>query len=206
MSTYGELQTQIGNWLARDDLTADLPTIVRAVESEVARTVRHREMEMGTTLNVTGPSLTLPTANLKIRSINLGVIQTQPELTQLSPAGLRGSEFFARAGNPAFFAIEGCAVIFAPSPTPTAPVDIFLTYFAREAAFTQASDTNELLQNHFDLYLYCGLKHAARFVQDFDSATQYDQEFGRIQEEVNRQENRARMANNALIVQRRQIT
>ncbi len=45
ISTYAELQTAVGNWLNRADLTARIPEFIELFEARVKRDLRVRQME-----------------------------------------------------------------------------------------------------------------------------------------------------------------
>ena len=45
ISTYGELQTSVANWLDRDDLTERIPEFIALCEAMVIRPLRVRGME-----------------------------------------------------------------------------------------------------------------------------------------------------------------
>ena len=55
ISTYGELQTSVANWLDRDDLTARIPEFIALCESMVIRPLRVRGMEtLDTSIDTVG--------------------------------------------------------------------------------------------------------------------------------------------------------
>ena len=61
ISTYAELQTAVGNWLARSDLTSRIPEFIDLGEARINRILRSRSMITEATLN---PSTTLKTLAL----------------------------------------------------------------------------------------------------------------------------------------------
>lgn len=78
---------------------------------------------------------------------------------------------YDQSGTPSLYSIEGDNFVFAPAPVdaPTA----LLGYLKRFDALTADDDSNWLLANHFDIYLFACLAYAFSSVQDDEQAAKY---------------------------------
>ena len=69
---------------------------------------------------------------------------------------------------------------------------VTVPYWAKQLALSNDTDTNWLLINHFDVYLYSTLASAADWIQEFDLADRYVMKYHEVIEKQNRFENRKR--------------
>ena len=60
ITTYAELQTAVGDFLNRSDLTATIPTFIDLCEAQLQRDIRHWKMEQRATSTAAGQSVALP--------------------------------------------------------------------------------------------------------------------------------------------------
>lgn len=200
MTTRAILAADIDTWMSRNDLGTEASTIIRMVEAEIARKVRHISQEQSTEITVTASngsfSLLTPTdfRVQKIRSLSLRTTDSRPELEEVPPSVLRALPLATLNGLPVKFAIEGCNLIFAP--TPDVDARLFMVYFERFAPLVSNGDTNNLLTNHYDMYLYCALAHAAELTQDHQQADRYRSRFETQVEELVLDQNRYRRSAN----------
>lgn len=61
ITTYAELKTAIATWLARDDLTANIPDFIMLFEATAARRLRVRLQKKTVTIYPDAGEATLPT-------------------------------------------------------------------------------------------------------------------------------------------------
>ena len=71
LDNYSNLQTSIANWLARDDLTVEIPDFIALCEAEFNRELRIRSMETTETVTIDAEQEALPTGFLGVRSFFL---------------------------------------------------------------------------------------------------------------------------------------
>jgi hypothetical protein len=69
LSSYADLQTQIANWLASDDLTTYIPDFITLFEAAACRKLKVRPQETTTTLTPSSGVATLPTDYLGHRAL-----------------------------------------------------------------------------------------------------------------------------------------
>lgn len=165
LSTYSELKAAIATQLNRTDLTTPIVDFVTLVEADIRRDVRIQEMEALTTGTLTGETLAFPTRFVMARRLAIaGDVYTYetPEVYQVeSDAGNTSLKIFTIIGTN-FYIMGG-----------TSGVAYSLLYMASLAAFSGASDTNALLTNAPDVYLYGACKHGAIYLKDDADAAKY---------------------------------
>lgn len=212
MSTYGQLKTDVDNWLARDDVAvtgSSFPSITLLAEAEIARDIRSVRQEQRTQL-VTAASrfINLPTDFLEMRQIFIDTTNGRRNLEYQTPEVIRGRKTWlnnnasVNDGAIGFYSIEGDDVanapanqirlVLAPEPDAANPQTIEILYFSRWPAFTADPDTNWLMENHYDIYLWQLLKQAATFIQEVELGEKYDGSYQTARGEFARQSNRAR--------------
>ena len=178
-ATRADLFSRVRNWLRRNgdtDLDADLPFILRNAEARLAREVVHSSQVVVATLELAGRSAALPADCLELRSITKQGSRSR-KLELVTPEVLRESTLWDASGDPGYYAVERRDVYFAPAASVDTPVTLDISYFARFDPLQEDGDTNYLLSNHFDLYLYAVLAEACIFLQDERLALQFEAKY-----------------------------
>ena len=198
MTDFGTWKASIANWLARSDVGTgtEVTDITLAAEAMIARTVRTRDQETTSTLTVNAQTVALPTDFLQLRSLT-SQTGSGEVLERRTPETLREGPSFKAGGSLVAFAIEGNSVTFNTFDA-TNPFTVDIIYFARYAAFSADSDTNWLIQNHYDVYLYAGLVQAARLAQDWDAEAQFRGFFQEAVATLEESENLGRFGGSAI--------
>jgi len=198
MTTHITLKNDIDNWLARSDFTgaASTTTIVTMCEAEIARDIRVREQLTTGTLTASSRNTALPTGFLDARSVSLDVSYGRT-LDYLTPEIMRESNVWDNSGNPQAYTIEGSNLVLAPAPSSSLTVDI--VYYKRFTAFSDDSDTNWLLTNHYDIYLFCALKNACIYLQDFEGAEYYEAKLSEKKESLKTAQRGSQFNGSALV-------
>ena len=79
LASYADLQTQVANWLARDDLAVYIPDFITLFECTAARRLKVRLQETVVSLSTTSGVGTLPSDYLGYRDVSWnGTSNTQP--------------------------------------------------------------------------------------------------------------------------------
>ena len=203
MTTLATLKNSVDSWLIRDDVsgaTTDFATILRLAEAQIAREVRCGVQEQTTTLNFTGRSADLPANYLEPR--NPFIDDSSRLMDYMTPEAIRRSSAWTNGRVGAFYTIEGgggtpgtddrMQVTIAGPASATSPLSMDVNYYARFAALTSDPDTNWLLTNHFDVYLYATLRAAAEYIQEDMLEDRYNAKFVGAVESLNIHENRKR--------------
>lgn len=155
LATYSDLQTQIANWLARDDLTAYIPDFITLFECAAARKLKVRLQESTATLTPSGGVATIPGDYLGYRRVTWTGSPTT-DLVYVTPA-MYSTYIVVGNGTPTVFTIEGSNLRVAPSDNTSLTFD----YFQRTAALS--GTLNWLYTNHPDAYLFGALCEANAF-------------------------------------------
>jgi hypothetical protein len=112
-STYADLQSQVATWLARSDLTTNIPDFITLFEAAAARKLRVRPMETSTTLTTSSGVAALPTGYLGFRRATWNG-STNVELTYKHPSMLKALYPTGSSGTPQDFTIEASSLILRP--------------------------------------------------------------------------------------------
>ena len=197
ITNYSELKTSIANFLARDDLTTQIPDFISLAESRMSREMNARSQEKRATATLTSGDayVSLPT---DLRSIRLVKLNTSPKevLEYYTPAKL--DELYASnaQGKPRAYTIIGGEIKFAPEPDSSYTAEI--VYQEGVPDLSDSNTSNEILTRHPDAYLYGSLAAASVYLMDDQKTTVYEQLFTRAIDEVKREEERSKQAGSAL--------
>ncbi len=197
ITNYSELKTSIANFLARDDLTTQIPDFISLAESRMSREMNARSQEKRATATlVSGDAfVSLPT---DLRSIRLVKLNTSPKevLEYYTPAKLDELYPSNAQGKPRAYTIIGGEIKFAPEPDSSYVAEI--VYQEGVPDLSDSNTTNEILTRHPDAYLYGSLAAASVYLMDDQKTTVYEQLFTRAIDEVKREEERSKQAGSAL--------
>ena len=164
LSNFGELKTAIASWLNRSDLAATIPDFVKLAEADIRRDVRVQAMESLTTGTLTGETLAHPTGYIEARRLTLDghVYEYRIPSDYTEAVRVSSTEYVYTSIGSNFYILNG------------ANGDSYaLTYSAAFAALSADSDTNWLLTNVPDVYLFASLRWGAVYLRDTEATTTY---------------------------------
>lgn len=205
MSDLAQLKASVDSWLSRDDVAvsgADFPQILQLAESDIARDLRCVVQEVSTTLNFTGRSADLPADFLEVR--NPFIDDNVRKFEYKTPQAIREAASWNNGRVGAFYTIEGgskdvgftgddrVAVVIASPASASSPLDVDVNYWRRFPALVNDTDTNWLLLNHYDIYLYATLRASCEYIQEDTLEDRYAAKYGVAVEKQNKHENRKR--------------
>lgn len=183
ITTYSELQTAIGNYLNRSDLSSRIPEFIDLSEGKINRRIRHHQQKVLATASygtsVTSRRIDIPSNTIEILNVQIKVptdADTEYEsLTQIAPERIETK--YCAAGKPEYFAFRG-DIEFERLADQTYTIRVH--YLKRWDIATDS--TNWLLTYYPDVYVYGALLEATPYLgQDsrlpmwksmFDSAVQ----------------------------------
>lgn len=151
IDTYGNLKTAVANWLHRTDLTSVIPDFVALAEARIRTDVRCRAMEATASGDLASDTLALPARFAEARRVTL----SDRVLTYTPPTSFKPRRFWADG----VYTITGTDFVF---PASTGAYEV--QYFAWFAPFSDDGDTNTLLTNHPDVYLFATLAEARGYI------------------------------------------
>lgn len=163
LATYADLQSQIANWLARDDLTLYIPDFITLFEAAACRKLKVRPQETTTTLTPSSGVATLPTDYLGHRRVTWSGTPVH-ELDYLAPPIWANYYADSPTGVPTVYTIEASSL----KVKPLSDTALTFTYSQKTAAVS--GTLNWLYTNHPDAYLFGSLCEANAFNKDVDPA------------------------------------
>jgi len=164
-TNYATLKTTIANYLARTDLTDQIPEFIRLAEDRLRRDLRIRPMLKVATASTTAgdatvslPSDFLAMKDLHIDSNPVGVLQFE-----------NTSNFFRntrskQSGQPRFYTLLGSEFQFAPIPD--SAYTLRMVYYYKPDYLSDSNSSNLFLANCPDLLLYGSLGEAEPYLMN----------------------------------------
>lgn len=164
-ATYSDLKTSIAGYLARSDLTSQIPDFITFAENRLRRELRIRQMlKSVTTATVSGDStVELPADFLEIRDFVALTNPIQP-LSYSSPSALSNDPVASQVGVPKSYTI--LANEFLMSPVPDGVYTLRLLYFAAPAYLSSTNASNVFLTTAPDALLYASLIEAEPYLMN----------------------------------------
>lgn len=163
LATYADLQAQIANWLARDDLTNYIPDFVRLFEATAARRMKTRLSETTATLTPVSGTATLPTDFFGVKRLTW-TGNPRGELAYATPTYFSAQFANGETGTPSLYTFEGTSVKVGASD------DTALELLYNQRTQALSGTLNWLYTNHPDVYLFGSLCEANAFDKDVDAA------------------------------------
>ena len=165
ISNYGNLKSAIADTLDRQDLTSVIPQFVSLAQAQFNRKIRsHRQITRGS-LTINTQFEALPADWLETIRITMDANPIRV-LTQISMDDL--TRYRTAIDNttdaPVYFAHNGTDIELFPTPSTSYTGEI--TYYAKITALSADGDTNWLLTNNPDVYLYGSLVHTAPYLRE----------------------------------------
>ena len=162
-ATYSDLQTSIAGYLARSDLTSQIPDFITFAENRLRRELRVRQMlKSVTTSSVSGDAtVEVPSDFLEIRDF---VALTNPitPLSYSSPSILSNDPVASQVGVPKSYTI--LANEFLLAPVPDGIYTLRLLYYAAPAYLSSSNTSNVFLNIAPDALLYASLLEAEPYL------------------------------------------
>lgn len=184
ITNYGELKSAIGDFLNRSDLTSVIPTFIDFAEADFNRNLKVRQMVARAEAVIDTRFSAVPSDFVEAKDLVIvtGTPVTPLQfVTQQEMAQIRNTEITS-AGKPRYFSIVGGQ--FEVCPTPDGEYDLEMSYFAKIDALESDSDTNWLLTDYPDLYLYTSLTHSAPYLKDDERTALWGSLANKVKEEL----------------------
>jgi len=164
ISTFADLRTEIASWLNRTDLTtAQLSQFVTLAESDIRNDLEVREKELTTTGTMVSDGFTPPSGYLHVRTLIVNDIPSRflpPEEFQVK----------VNSNTPGYYTTAGNDIKVSEGNGATYD----LRYVGGITALSADGDSNWVLANAPEIYLWCGVKYGSVFLKDVQGAVAYD--------------------------------
>lgn len=164
-TTYTELKATVASYLARTDLTNQIPDFIKLAELRLRRELRLRNMLKVSTTTAAANSSTveLPSDFLEMRDLHFN---TNPiaVLKYQSPNIFYRNSDTTVSGRPNTYTV--LAQDFQLAPIPDTDYTLQMLYYAAPAYLSDTNATNAFLETCPDLLLYGSLAEAAPYLMD----------------------------------------
>jgi hypothetical protein len=164
-AVYSQLQASIASYLARSDLTSQIPDFIAFAENRLRRELRIRQMlKSVTTSTVSGDgTVEVPADFLEIRDF---VVMTNPiqPLSYSSPSALSNDPRTSEVGVPKSYTI--LATEFQLAPIPDGVYTLKLLYYSAPPYLADTNVSNVFLNIAPDALLYASLIEAEPYLMN----------------------------------------
>jgi hypothetical protein len=164
-TTYTELKASVADYLARTDLTTQIPDFISLAEKRLKRDLRIRQMlKVVTTAMTAGDgTVALPSDFLAMRDLHLA---TNPasSIEYLSPSNFYTNARTTESGKPTKYTVLAAEFQFAPIPDSTYTLNML--YYAAPPYLSSSVSSNVFLANCQDLLLYATLGEAEPYLMN----------------------------------------
>lgn len=198
ITDYDSLQTAVGDYLARSDLTTFVPNFVQNCEAKLLRILRIRQMETALSGTVSSGVLAVPSDYLQLK---YAYVDRSPiQWLEVTTAENIYNTYPVRSGGeiPVLIAREAGNFIFGPYPS---NVSIKGVYYAKPDLLRDDSDGSNFLTDDMpDLLLYGSLLEAEPFIKNDPRVALWQTMYERALETVTREAKRERNSGGSLAV------
>jgi hypothetical protein len=191
LASYDDLVKSVINWSHRKDIQELMPDFITLAEYEMFNNgitqLRIRETETVSTASTDGRYLELPPNFEKARSV---LLETS---NGFCPVKFQAPEQLPRqvsTGQPRFFTVVGNELEF--NVTPDSGYTIQIQYYKKPDPITEANQTNILITDYPNIYLYGVLHQLFLWSEDIDEAVKYAGKFQDAIKGANKADKKAR--------------
>ena len=165
ITNYSDLKATIASYLARSDLTAQIPDFIQLAETRLRRELRIRQMlKVVTTATVAGDgTVELPSDYLQMRDLHLNTNPIQ-SIAYQSPSNFYRNTNSTISGTPVQYTVLAQEFQFAPIPD--GAYTLQMIYYATPPYLTTSNTSNVFLANCPDLLLYGALGEAEPYLMN----------------------------------------
>ena len=164
-TNYTSFVTVVENYLARTDLSSQIPDFIQLAQTRMSRDLRTEKMLKVATASITSGdgTVAVPSDMLEVREIH---IQGNPvvRVTYQSPDLFFKDGLTTTSGISVFFTMLGSEFQFAPVPNGSQTVQIL--YYAQPTFISTTTASNLFLANYPDALLYATLAEAEPYLMN----------------------------------------
>jgi len=199
ISTYTDLKASVARYLARTDLTDQIPDFIRFAENRLRRDVRIRQMlKVVTTDTVAGDgTVELPSDFLELRDFVVVSNPIQP-LKYESPSAFSREQKTTQSGVPELYTVLASEFQLAPVPDYAYPLKML--YFAAPEYLSDTVPTNVWMQTMSDALLYGALLEAESYLMNDPRVGTWGTLFDRAVNSVEKSDERSQYSGVPLVI------
>lgn len=164
-TSYTDLKSTVADYLARSDLTTQIPDFITLAENRLRRDLRLRQMlKVVTTAMTAGDgTVALPSDFLAMRDIHLNTSPVS-SIEYQSPSNFFRNARTTESGTPTMYTVMATEFQFAPLPD--SAYTLQMLYYAAPAYLSSSNSSNVFLANCPDLLLYAALGEAEPYLMN----------------------------------------
>lgn len=162
IDNYGDLKTTVADYLVRDDLTSNIPDLIRMGESRLAADLRLRFMEATANVTISDGVRTTALPDRYLEGRSLYISSPHSRLEWRTPVEYWELWADKTSAQPQVFTIEG--ENFTWGPIPNAGFTAVCTYYKQPDILASDGDSNGLFTLAPNMYVYATLIEAAPFL------------------------------------------
>ena len=199
-TTYAELQTTIAEYLARSDLTTQIPDFIRLAEVRLRRDLRIRQMLTSTSLTCTSgtATVTIPSDFLEVKDFVVTGNPVRP-LNYESPSLFSRNSRSMDAGKPLDYTV--LASTFKLAPIPDSNYTLSLVYSIAPPFLSTSNTSNTFLTVCPDLLLYASLLEAEPYLMNDARINTWGTMFDRAMSSLTRSDEKGQFSGVPLAMQ-----
>jgi len=162
---YSDLQSTVASYLARTDLTAQIPNFIQLAETRLRRDLRIRQMlkVVTTTMAASDSTVELPSDFLQMRDLHVATNPVQ-SIEYQSPSNFYRNTASTVTGVPMQYTILAQEFQFAPIPDSNYTLQMM--YYSAPPYLTDSNASNVFLAVCPDLLLYGALGEAEPYLMN----------------------------------------
>ena len=162
---YSDLQSTVASYLARTDLTAQIPSFIQLAETRLRRDLRIRQMlkVVTTTMAASDSTVELPSDFLQMRDLHVATNPVQ-SIEYQSPSNFYRNTASTVTGVPMQYTILAQEFQFAPIPD--SDYTLQMMYYSAPPYLTDSNTSNVFLAVCPDLLLYGALGEAEPYLMN----------------------------------------
>tara|TARA_R110002020_G_scaffold121837_1_gene276886 strand:- start:1992 stop:2615 length:624 start_codon:yes stop_codon:yes gene_type:complete len=172
LANYDDLVKSIVNWSHRKDMLTLIPDFIKLAETEMYNNegwqLETRDMETVSTAPTSGLYLELPPGFEKARSVQLETSNGLCDVKFQAPEQLMRQP---TTGQPRFFSVVGNEIEF--DRTPDSEYTIQIQYYKKPDPLTEVNQTNSVMTNHPNIYLFGALHQVFVYLEDQEQMVKY---------------------------------
>ena len=168
LNNYANLKSSIANWLGRTDLTNEISDFVKLAEQDFNHKLAnngYNKMINLETITANAETTNLPSGFLGVASIYLDNNKKYP-LQYVTPEQAFNMYGSSVTGQPEVYTIISGKMHFYPMPDSSYTIKLY--YYKTFDPLVSDADTNDVLTNHSDVYLFGSLYFAHSFIRGID--------------------------------------
>lgn len=196
--TRAEFVTLFERYLKRDDLADLYSTFIEMGEARLNQVMRLSEQEFRATSTPTAAFWSLPTDFVEMRHIQATNAGGSRALDYVTAE--QADEFRRRinAGGYRVYTILDNQIEIIPHPTVDSTSEVEMFYYAKLDPIVEDADTNPVLTNYPNLYLYACLLEASLYREDNQAVQTWASALDSYAEQLNTRHQSARFSGNSL--------